>query len=194
MSTSNILRRSPRKNPRQPPLVVELEAQNAQANWKPAHERVLLDILMDLVKAGVKGSFGQHLGPITKDLNNHICDGTIYRKEQVKRKITYLKTMYKEYTDLINGAVTTGSGWDTERNTIALTAEQWIQLRDVSIFANNLGYTCDVTISYAYEMYCCFIGLWIRQVLQIPWWAACTLRRLGLHIQGDTCHRATTVR
>jgi hypothetical protein len=43
--------------------------------------------------------------------------------------------MYKEYIDLIIGAVTTGSGWDTERNTIALTAEQWIQLRDVRILS-----------------------------------------------------------
>jgi len=135
MSTSNISRRSPRKNPQQPPLVVAPETQNAQANWKPAHERVLLDILMDLIKAGVDDSFGQHLHEITLNLNSRIDDGTVYRQNQVKRKITYIKTMYKEYTDLINGAVTTGSGWDAERNTIALTADQWIQLRNVSIFA-----------------------------------------------------------
>jgi hypothetical protein len=126
MSTSNLPRRSPRKNPQQLPLVVQPETQNAQANWKPAHQRVLLDILMDLIKDGVDDSFGQHLHKITPILNSRIDDGTVYRKDQVKRKITYLKTMYKEYTDLISGVVTTGSGWDAERNTIALTAKQWI--------------------------------------------------------------------
>jgi hypothetical protein len=72
MSTSNLPRRSPRKNPQQPPLVEQSETQNAQANWKPTHERVLLDILMDLIKDGVDDSFGQHLHKITPNLNSRI--------------------------------------------------------------------------------------------------------------------------
>jgi hypothetical protein len=135
MSTSNFPRRSPRKNLQQPQLVAQPVTQNAQTQWKPAHERVLIDILMDLIKDGVEDSFGQHLHEITLTLNIRIENSTVYLKNQVKRKISYLKTMYKEYTDLISGAVTTGSGWDAERNTIALTAEQWIQLRDVRILS-----------------------------------------------------------
>jgi hypothetical protein len=90
---------------------------------------------MDLVKKGVQDAFRQHLHEITETFNGLIDDNTVYRKDQVRRKIGYLKTMYKEYTDLISGVVTTGSGWDAERNTIALTAEQWIQLRDVRILS-----------------------------------------------------------
>jgi hypothetical protein len=114
---------------------VQPATQNAQTHWKPVYERVLIDILKDQIKDGVEDSFGQHLYEITLTLNSRIDNGTIFQKDQVKKKISYLKTMYKEYIDLISGAVTTGSGWDAKRNTIALTAEQWIQLRDVRILS-----------------------------------------------------------
>jgi len=87
---------SPSKNPQQPPLIAQPATQNAQTHWEVAHERVLIDILMDLVKKGVQDAFRQHLHEITETFNGLIDDNTVYRKDQVRRKIGYLKTMYKE--------------------------------------------------------------------------------------------------
>lgn len=148
MSTPTLPRRSPRKNPQHSPSVAQPATQNAQTHWEATHERVLIDILMDWVVKGVKETFGQHLHEITDTLNSRIDGNTVYRKDQVGRKIRYLKTAYREYTDLISGSVTTGSGWDAESNTVALTAEQWIQLRDVRILAPFFVHTFDVSISH----------------------------------------------
>jgi hypothetical protein len=65
---------------------VQPATQNTQTHWKPVYERVLIDILKDLIKDGVEDSFGQHLHEITSTLNSRIEDGTIFQKDQVKKK------------------------------------------------------------------------------------------------------------
>jgi hypothetical protein len=94
---------------------------------------------MDAVRKGLRPPFGQDMTEITKDLNQRTGVIIPYTTKQVSRRISALKSIYSEFTQLLNSPKGTGLGWDANTNTVVCDDHQWENFKGVRTFCCHIN-------------------------------------------------------
>jgi hypothetical protein len=134
---------SPRKSPRKHPEPSPSPYKPPKAIWTPDTELALVCSLVELTQKGIWPSYARHLGTITEHFNNAIqMEGFHYTQKQVGKKIDKFKADWKDFSELLDGSVVTGAGWDDVKNTLSLEEHQWDQLKAVYL---SISYIITIT-------------------------------------------------
>jgi len=139
MSFSSTPRKSPRKHPSPSPSSFGVHLKPPKAVWTPDTELALVYSLVDLTPRGIFPPYARHLATITEHFNNTIqVEGFHYTQKQVGKKIEKFRTDWKDFSELLDGSVVTGEGWDDVKNTLSLHAHQWEQLKSVTLSIDSI--------------------------------------------------------